>query len=79
MCFSEKIKSLISENAAFEKEQTRLIEIQAKLIIDSKKREQELRKQVTISCRIQILFRQRFLLVSNGDRKEREQLDKTNQ
>ena len=79
MCFSEKIKSLISENAPFEKDQTRLTELQAKLIIDSKKREQELRKQVTISCRTQILFRQRFLLVSNGDRQEREQFDKTNQ
>ncbi|CAF0932357.1 unnamed protein product [Adineta ricciae] len=47
---NEKIESLISENAALEKERTRLIEIQAKLITDSKKREQELRKQ----CQIEI-------------------------
>jgi hypothetical protein len=44
--FSDKIQLLNSENERLQKEQDRLIEIQAKLINESRKREQDLRKQV---------------------------------
>ncbi|CAF1001786.1 unnamed protein product, partial [Rotaria sordida] len=42
---NNKIQLLISENETFQKEQDRLIELQAKLMNESKKREQDLRKQ----------------------------------
>ncbi|UJR25264.1 hypothetical protein I4U23_006616 [Adineta vaga] len=42
---NEKIESLTLENTAIQKEQARLIEVQTKLINESKKREQDLRKQ----------------------------------
>ena len=42
------MKLVISENEALQKEQDRLIEVQAKLINESRKRDQELRKQVNI-------------------------------
>jgi hypothetical protein len=44
--FSQKIQLLISENEALQKEQDRLTEIQTKIINESRKREQDLRKQV---------------------------------
>ena len=43
------MKLIISENEALQKEQDRLIEIQTKLINESRKRDQDLRKQVNIS------------------------------
>ncbi|CAF3949860.1 unnamed protein product, partial [Rotaria sp. Silwood2] len=42
---TNKIQVLMSENDTLQKEQDRLIEIQAKLMNESKKREQDLRKQ----------------------------------
>ncbi|CAF3764235.1 unnamed protein product, partial [Rotaria sordida] len=42
---NNKIQLLISENETFQKEQDRFIELQAKLMNESKKREQDLRKQ----------------------------------
>lgn len=42
------MKLVISENEALQKEQDRLIEVQAKLINESRKRDQEHRKQVNI-------------------------------
>jgi hypothetical protein len=44
--FSNKIQLLISENEAAQKEQDRLTEVQNKIINESRKREQDLRKQV---------------------------------
>jgi DNA repair exonuclease SbcCD ATPase subunit len=44
--FSQKIQLLISENEALQKEQDRLTEVQTKIINESRKREQDLRKQV---------------------------------
>jgi hypothetical protein len=44
--FRNKIDLLISENEALQKEQDRLGEVQTKLINESRKREQDLRKQV---------------------------------
>jgi hypothetical protein len=47
--FSNKIQLLISENEASQKEQDRLTEVQAKIVNEARKREQELRKQVKMN------------------------------
>ncbi len=61
--FSNKIQVLISENEALQKEQDSLVEIQAKLINESRKREQELRKQVNHTAKFnEYLF---FILASD--------------
>ena len=44
--FSNKIQLLISENETLQKEQDRLNEVQTKIVNESRKREQDLRKQV---------------------------------
>ncbi len=44
--FSKKIQLLMSENEALQKEQDRLTEVQTKIVNESRKREQDLRKQV---------------------------------
>ena len=49
-CFSDKIQLLKSENEVFQREQDRLTEIQAKTLSEARKREQELRRQVTLIC-----------------------------
>jgi len=46
----------MSENEVLQKEQDRLIEIQTKLINESRKREQELRKQVLKKTEIYFLI-----------------------
>ncbi|CAF4999475.1 unnamed protein product, partial [Rotaria socialis] len=43
--FSNKIQLLISENETLQKEQDRLNEVQTKIVNESRKREQDLRKQ----------------------------------
>jgi hypothetical protein len=43
---SKKIQLLISENQALQKEQDRLNDVQTKILNESRKREQDLRKQV---------------------------------
>ena len=47
---SRHIQSLISDNERLQKEQDRLSDVQTKLINESRKREQELRRQVSGEC-----------------------------
>ena len=46
LIFSDKIQLLKNENEAYQREQDRLNELQTKLINESRKREQELHRQV---------------------------------
>jgi hypothetical protein len=44
--FSKRIQLLTAENEVLQKEQDRLIEVQTKILNESRKRDQELQKQV---------------------------------
>ena len=77
--FSNKMQLLISENEILQKEQDRLVEAQAKLIHESRKREQDLRKQVKIRasrCVDRLCFLQHQ---SEIDKIESDHLQRTNE